>query len=922
VIAGDVVVDHHLYEGERGVPTMDNKRGVIPLRETGGAYCVHRLLQAAFQNACAKAENTRAEKLAKYQQEQSEQKVTVEPKYVIAPEEKFDLHFGITMPPETDPPCNHDAYAAWRPFPKLDEPKKSVWRANLVMGYGHEAISAAAEADPPTSCPIHQPAPLNSNPPARILVLDDAGFVFRHRASQNCWLLPQAGQPDPEWIVLKMSAPVAQGDLWNELIQRYADRLICVVSAKELRRECVSLSQGLSWEQTIEDLRDALFNNPAVSPLGKCRHLIVTFGMDGALWLDRTNAERPDAWLIYDAGGAEGEWEQTLADKGKSFGYHSCLVATIVQSLAQYLDLPPAKQREHSLFRAALAAGLNAKRDLLANGHGDVGHDPPNGFPVARLAAKLAEPAPAFSEIHIPWPATAADIVPEPWRIIEMSQRAASSTRRPSLLGLARQTVLDGTAALKRLPHARFGDLFTADRFEIEVLRDIRRALLEYNEPKPAKKPLSIGVFGPPGAGKSFGVREIAKHIFGKEAWREFNLSQFSDTEDLIGAFHQVRDLVLGGMTPVVFWDEFDSQDYKWLQYLLAPMQDGRFQEGQVNHAIGKCVFVFAGGTSYTYEEFGPKKSDLDAQQRFRLCKGPDFHSRLDAFYNVLGPNQRTLPKSDGKGDRELDPDDVCSPLRRAIMIRAKLASADDRLDFDPDLIGGLLEVPKYKHGARSLEKLVVPLRPVNGGPIRRSALPGLGQLKMHVDADCFTKILGRNDAFRNADVIETLAPAVHETWRELSREEGWKMQPEYDRPYTELGPVQQEENRAAARRIPEVLAMAGLSLQKAEGMDPSAKSHDAMIAEHLEQHLERLAEVEHDGWMAHKIKNGWRYDEARDDINKRHNALRPYANLSEVDKGKDRNSVRHFPRMAAMAGYRIVFLGQPGDADAVGVPE
>ena len=56
-----------------------------------------------------------------------------------------------------------------------------------------------------------------------------------------------------------------------------------------------------------------------------------------------------------------------------------------------------------------------------------------------------------------------------------------------------------------------------------------------------------------------------------------------------------VRDEVLRGNTPVVFWDEFDSREYHWLQYLLAPMQDGKFQDGQINHPIGKSVFIFAG---------------------------------------------------------------------------------------------------------------------------------------------------------------------------------------------------------------------------------------------------------------------------------------------------------------------------------------
>ena len=130
---------------------------------------------------------------------------------------------------------------------------------------------------------------------------------------------------------------------------------------------------------------------------------------------------------------------------------------------------------------------------------------------------------------------------------------------------------------------------------------------------------------------------------------------------------------------------------------------------------------------SFTFEEFGPPAQDHEAMRRYRLRKGPDFQSRLDAYYNVLGPNRRTLPaaNADRSAPREPDHDDVCHPLRRAILIRAQLrCGTNERLDFDPDVVDALLAVAAYKHGARSLEKVVAAMRPAGGGPIRRSALP------------------------------------------------------------------------------------------------------------------------------------------------------------------------------------------------------
>jgi hypothetical protein len=96
--------------------------------------------------------------------------------------------------------------------------------------------------------------------------------------------LPAAGERAPDWILLKMSSPVTEGDLWEELAGRFFDRMVCVVSAEQLRRESVGIRKGLSWESTVEDLHSGLRSDLTLNALTECRHLVVTFSTDGALW--------------------------------------------------------------------------------------------------------------------------------------------------------------------------------------------------------------------------------------------------------------------------------------------------------------------------------------------------------------------------------------------------------------------------------------------------------------------------------------------------------------------------------------------------------------------------------------------------------------------------------------------------------------
>ncbi|TAK13407.1 MAG: hypothetical protein EPO35_10400, partial [Acidobacteria bacterium] len=360
---------------------------------------------------------------------------------------------------------------------------------------------------------------------------------------------------------------------------------------------------------------------------------------------------------------------------------------------------------------------------------------------------------------------------------------------------------------------------------------------------------------------------------------------------------------------PVVFWDEFDSRSYWWLQFLLAPMQDGRFQEGQITHPIGRCVFVFAGATSYTFENFGPPREARAAYAEFGLKKGPDFKSRLHGTLNVLGPNPR---QHFNGADWVNDASDVCFPVRRAILLRSLLGLMDEktgsrRLEMDPGLLAALLEARSYAFGSRSFEKIVLSLR--GSAPnYQRSALPTDEVLEMNVgDLDAFKRIMDQPREFQ--EQAETISAAVHARWLTSADNRN-----AFKKAFELLDPETKADNRAAAWRVPTILAIAGLELVPLKDPRPPAANAAAI----LEAHIEVLAEEEHDGWTDVRRKNGWTWVERTDDLElrekqraeRRHDCLTPYASLPDHEKEKDRGSVRWYPELAKLAGFKIVVKG------------
>lgn len=73
-----------------------------------------------------------------------------------------------------------------------------------------------------------------------------------------------------------------------------------------------------------------------------------------------------------------------------------------------------------------------------------------------------------------------------------------------------------------------------------------------------------------------------------------------------------------------------------------------------------------------------------------------------------------------------------------------------------------------------------------------------------------------------------------------------------------------------------------------------------------VEALLEALAESAHDRWAELRLREGWTWGLARDDVAKTHPGLVPYADLADSEKEYDRVTARETLKSIMALGYRI----------------
>jgi len=694
-------------------------------------------------------------------------------------------------------------------------------------------------------------------------------------------------------IIYKANVPLNGNKLFEKIANQYGNQLVTIIHADHLRESGLIISKKLSWDATLEDFISGFSNLSCYKELSKSKVIIIRFGLEATLAIFQNNttneALENKSELSYKFFYIPEKYEEEIKENadGLMQGITSSFVVAFINTYFQenkqnhYIEdicINPILNGMHAAIKC-----MNLGYEKKSNGELD--------YPYKQLVDQNASN--------------------EKIKLLDLSKNFLTSSpkslaneiflRSKSLVECHSRdyTIYGESDFIKRIPKSIFGGLSTYDRDEIENFRTFRKVVMEYHGRTNEKKPLSYAVFGPPGSGKSFGIKKILESLKIKIQIVEKNISQIDAYEDIRTTFQEVRDINLSGKLPIIFFDEFDSKLNEnrlgWLKYFLAPMQDGVFKDGESNHPIGKAIFIFAGGTKDSFENFCIPLDypEIDPNYTAEIlvhknAKFKDFVSRLKGFINIKGIDCQDVNS------------DILFPFRRAIVLREMLLKVSDILDsnkcvsIDSSLLGALLKIPKFKHGSRSLESIISMSDLKNARTYQKANLPSTKLLNMQLDSDEFMKMM--NDQYLSPE-IELLAQAIHKDWLEKEIKNGSQNENAVD--WSLLQDPIKDSNRQQALDI----------VRKLDAI------HCKLVSFHLGEgltefelnDLEKMAEMEHERWMAEKKSKGWKHGPERNNNLRIHNDLVEWNKLPDDIKQKDRDAIKLIPQLLRSVGLGVV---------------
>ncbi|EME48185.1 hypothetical protein DOTSEDRAFT_69960 [Dothistroma septosporum NZE10] len=689
----------------------------------------------------------------------------------------------------------------------------------------------------------------------------------------------------PRYIIHHMTRPLARGRLWDIIRDGPRtrdgipdpDHLAVIIDADDLRAEGISLSRSLSWEQTTEDFVRNLGSNGRLDTLVTCPNLIVRFGNEGIIHHRGRDATDPKLYFHP----MQVEKNMLYGQGGEMVGLASAFTAGFALGFAD--SSPPNCEK-------GIRLGIAAARDMEQSGFVTNPVDSEPDYPIDATVNGLS-PEKRFSVASIPSGRISSG---DSWNIFD------AVTGDPA--EVARQIVTNGPRkVLTRCPLQQFGEMLSIDRNEQESLRAIVDAVEERIRSQ-TSQPTSIGIMGPPGSGKKFVAANLAEHFAANASVKQLKFNaRLLRSEDLVALCHTIRDHMAAGLLTVVCFENFEAildPRNELLNDFLVMMRDGLFTDRGHVRSLGHPLLFFLVNQEPPTLEGTPTPTAGEFQERRQTVDDSQLMDYLHGLVRIAGPNQQSQH-------------DKMFSIRRALMIRQMLKQKYPHLEkngtmkVDEAVLYALLLVPSYKHGLRSLDKILGTSRLSGRTKFDVSALPPEEQIQLHVDGRIFMSFL--RSPKLPAALRERLAQGLFETYKkqrnhmattptEISALDSDPSMYDWD----ELAPELKESTRAQADDIPRKLRAVNCFM-----LDQERGSPLVHVEKFGEEELLMLSEMEHERFNAERLQRQWRMG-PRSSGKRTTPFLVPWRDLTQEWKDVDTVMVECVPRVLAGAGWRI----------------
>ena len=133
---------------------------------------------------------------------------------------------------------NH-AFTTWKQYP---DGKNKPWRIQEIV---HVGQSSQPQLNP------NLPSYLSGSD---LVIIQDWGMNIRKNHIPDLSDLIK-----DKWVLYRSFPPLFDGELWEDLQKSLNEKAVIILRADDLRKLNTSISKGLSWEQTIQDIINEIY---------------------------------------------------------------------------------------------------------------------------------------------------------------------------------------------------------------------------------------------------------------------------------------------------------------------------------------------------------------------------------------------------------------------------------------------------------------------------------------------------------------------------------------------------------------------------------------------------------------------------------------------------------------------------------------